>query len=166
MRRALLLPLGALLLAVGAGASADTPNRKPADFVLLEKSARRLTLYADGQPIRVFTGFQLGDEPVGAKHFEGDERTPEGRYTIDYGNPDSAYFLSLHVSYPESRDRAYAAYQGRAAGGAIFLHGQPNGLTRGRMEGDWTDGCVALSNDEIEELWGLVGDGTPIEIRP
>jgi murein L,D-transpeptidase YafK len=166
MRRTLLLPLGALLLAVGADASADTPDFPPADFVLVEKGARRLTLYADGQPIRVYGGLQMGDAPVGPKHFEGDERTPEGRYTIDYGNPDSAYFLSLHVSYPDSRDRDYAARLGRSPGGAIFIHGQPNGMMQGRVPGDWTDGCIALSNAEIEELWGLVGDGTPIEIRP
>lgn len=165
MRRSLLLPLGALLLAVGAGASADTPDLSPADFVLVEKGARRITLFADGRAIRVYQGVQLGDEPVGPKRFEGDERTPEGRYTIDYGNPDSAYFLSLHISYPDSRDRAFAARLGRSPGGAIFIHGQPNGMT-GRMQGDWTDGCIALSNGEIEEVWALVGDGTPVEIRP
>jgi murein L,D-transpeptidase YafK len=101
---------------------------------------------------------------VGHKQFEGDERTPEGRYVIDYGNPNSAYHLSLHISYPNAQDRAFAESQARSPGGDIFIHGQPNALPIGRMTGDWTDGCIALSNAEIEELWSLIGDGTPIEI--
>ena len=104
--------------------------------------------------------------PSGHKHFEGDERTPEGRYLIDYRNPRSAYHLSLHISYPGADDRAYAAAHGRSPGGEIFIHGQPNALTEGREPGDWTDGCIAVSNAEIEELWREVPDGTPIEIRP
>ena len=135
------------------------------DFVRVEKAARTLTLYAQGQPVRTYTGIQLGDEPVGAKRFQGDERTPEGRYTIDYGNPGSAYHLSLHISYPDARDRTYASERGRSPGGDIFIHGQPNGYGL-RVEGDWTDGCIALADAEIEQLWGLVGDGTAIEIVP
>jgi hypothetical protein len=97
----------------------------------VEKAARRLTLLdADGRPLRVFTGLQLGPHPVGPKHFEGDGRTPEGHYTIDRGNPRSAYHLSLHISYPDASDRAYAAAAGRAPGGEIFLHGQPTPLAR------------------------------------
>ncbi|MGN6499008.1 MAG: L,D-transpeptidase family protein [Tsuneonella sp.] len=133
--------------------------------MLVDKSDRTLTLYAAGQPVRIFTGLQLGDAPQGPKHFEGDERTPEGRYTIDARNPASAYHLSLHISYPDAGDRAFAARQGRSPGGDIFIHGQPNGMSA-RMAGDWTDGCIALSDAEIEELWNLVGDGTAIEIRP
>ncbi|MDP3677291.1 MAG: L,D-transpeptidase family protein [Novosphingobium sp.] len=137
------------------------------DFVRVDKSERTLTLYAEGRVVRTYTGIQLGDVPVGPKRFQGDERTPEGRYTIDYGNPQSAYHLSLHISYPDAQDRAYARAQGRSPGGDIFIHGQPNGYARdgrGRIEGDWTDGCIALSNAEIEEVWSLVGDGTHIEI--
>jgi len=137
-----------------------------ADFVLVDKSDRVLTLYAQGRPFRTIGGIQFGDEPVGHKRFEGDERTPEGRYTIDYSNPDSSYWLSLHISYPNATDRAYAAARGRSPGGAIFIHGQPNWLPLGRLPGDWTDGCIALSNAEIELLWRVVPDGTPIEIRP
>ncbi|MFM2371300.1 MAG: hypothetical protein RIS85_1022 [Pseudomonadota bacterium] len=135
--------------------------------VRVEKSARRLLLLdAQGVPLRVYSGIQLGDAPVGHKQFEGDERTPEGRYVIDHGNPASAYHLSLHISYPNARDRAFADSYGRSAGGQIFIHGQPNGLPAGRLRGDWTDGCIALSDEEIEQVWGLVGDGTPIEIVP
>ena len=137
-----------------------------ADFLLVDKSDRTLTLFSRGVPFKSYRGLQLGDEPEGAKHFEGDERTPEGRYTVDYRNPRSAYHLSLHISYPETADRSYAAAQGYSPGGEIFIHGQPNGLSEGRMRGDWTDGCIAVSNAEIEELWVAVPDGTPIEIRP
>ena len=134
--------------------------------MLVDKSDRALTLYAERPAVRTITGLQLGDPPQGHKQFQGDERTPEGRYTIDYANPDSSYWLSLHISYPNAADRAYAAARGRSPGGAIFIHGQPNWLPAGRLPGDWTDGCIALANAEIEELWQLVPDGTPIEIRP
>lgn len=133
--------------------------------VRVEKAARRLILLGhDGKALRTFEGIQLGDAPVGHKQFEGDERTPEGRYMIDYGNPNSAYHLSLHISYPNAQDRTFADSQGRSPGGDIFIHGQPNALPIGRMTGDWTNGCIALSNPEIEELWSLIGNGTPIEI--
>lgn len=141
------------------------PRAVQVDFVLVEKAERRLTLYGQGVPLKTYGGLQFGDAPVGHKRFEGDERTPEGRYVLDYRNPRSAYHLSLHISYPNERDRAFAAQYGRSPGGLIFIHGQPNGL-QGRMSGDWTDGCIALSNAEIEEIWRLVPDGTPIEITP
>ncbi|MBN9495063.1 L,D-transpeptidase family protein [bacterium] len=137
-----------------------------ADFVLVRKGARQLILFAGGRPIKTYGGLQLGDAPVGPKRFEGDERTPEGRYRIDYRNPRSAYHLSLHISYPDAQDRDYAAARGLPPGGAIFIHGQPNALADGRMAGDWTDGCIALSNEEIEELWDAIPDGTPIWIEP
>ena len=139
------------------------------DLVRVDKSDRTLTLYAQGRAVRTFAGIQLGDQPIGAKRFQGDERTPEGRYTIDYGNPGSAYHLSLHISYPNRTDRAFARAAGRSPGGDIFIHGQPNGYARNgaaRVEGDWTDGCIALADAEIEALWRLVGDGTAIEISP
>ena len=152
----------AALLLVAAPAAAQEAQ---VDLVRVDKSERTLTLYAEGRPVRTYTGIQLGDAPVGPKRFEGDERTPEGRYTIDYGNPNSAYHLSLHISYPNAADVSYARRRGRSPGGLIFIHGQPNGYD-GRVEGDWTDGCIALSNTEIEELWSLVGDGAEIEIVP
>src|SRR6478735_6021138 len=107
-------------------AVADEASPPTADFVLVDKSDRMLTLYADGRPFRTIRGVQLGDAPEGHKHFQGDERTPEGRYTIDYANPQSSYWLSLHISYPNEADREYAEAQGRSPGGAIFIHGQPN----------------------------------------
>jgi murein L,D-transpeptidase YafK len=136
------------------------------DFLLVDKSERLMIAYAGGQPVRAYRDLQFGDQPLGHKRFEGDERTPEGRYMIAGRNPGSAYHLSLKVSYPNRADRDYAARFGRSPGGDIFLHGQPNALPFGRVPGDWTDGCIAFSNAEIEELWRIVPDGTVIEIRP
>ncbi|MBB4613187.1 L,D-transpeptidase family protein [Novosphingobium taihuense] len=162
----IILPL-ALLLQGQVGSRAETwaISAEDVSSVRVEKAARRLLLLDEnGRPLRIINGIQLGGDPVGAKHFEGDERTPEGRYVIDYANPSSSYHLSLHISYPAPRDRAFAESLGASPGGQIFIHGQPNSLESGRMVGDWTDGCIALSNQEIEELWELVPDGTPIEI--
>ena len=155
------------LLPAGAAQAQQARAGERADFLLIDKSDRRLWVYQDGKVIRSYSGLQYGDKPVGHKRFQGDERTPEGRYTISYGNPQSSYYLSLHIDYPNAQDRAYARSRGRSPGGLIFLHGQPNGLPyEQRIPGDWTDGCIALSNAEIAELWSLVPDGTPIEIRP
>lgn len=188
MRRlAFLLPLLALLFAAACAApappQAETPSSRPplgreaariiperrfatVDYLIVAKSERLMVAYAGGQPVRAWRGLQFGDAPVGHKQFEGDERTPEGRYIIEGRNPGSAYHLSLKISYPNAADRAFARAHGRSPGGNIFLHGQPNSLPFGRVPGDWTDGCIALSNAEIEELWRIVPDGTVIEIRP
>lgn len=172
-RRPLLL--SGLMLAAGLAVFLGWPAPEPVRaatvgdvaLVRVEKVSRRLSLLDEaGGVVRSYSGVQLGDEPSGPKQFEGDERTPEGRYVIDYGNEASAYFLSLHISYPAAADRSFAAGQGRSPGGDIFIHGQPNALPAGRMPGDWTDGCIALSNAEMEEVWALVPDGTPIEIVP
>ena len=163
----LLASLAVLLLWPGAKPARATGSESAVALVRVEKAARRLSLIDErGAVVRTYIGIQLGDEPVGPKRFEGDERTPEGRYSIDHGNLGSAYHLSLHISYPDAQDRAYARSQGRSPGGDIFIHGQPNWLSAGRAPGDWTDGCIALADAEIEELWGLVGDGTAIEIVP
>jgi len=153
-----------LLAMVGAARAEDPPQLPDIDLVTVDKSERTLTLWSAGRAVHVIAGIQLGDAPVGPKRFEGDERTPEGRYTIDWGNPDSAYHLSLHISYPDAADTAYAAAQGRSAGGMIMIHGQPNDWPAGRVPGDWTDGCIAVSNAEIELLWEAIPEGTPIEI--
>ncbi|MFV0645885.1 MAG: murein L,D-transpeptidase family protein [Sphingomonadaceae bacterium] len=144
----------------------DFPVSGLADYVRVDKSDRTLTLFRQGWPMKTYYGLQFGDTPTGHKRFEGDERTPEGRYYIDTRNPDSAYHLSLRISYPDQNDRAYAMAYGQSPGGNIFIHGQPNGLAAGRMEGDWTDGCIAVSNEEIEELWLTIPDGTIIDISP
>ncbi|MXO74546.1 L,D-transpeptidase family protein [Altererythrobacter aerius] len=155
----------AAALAAGSGGAAAQAGVPIADFVLVDKSERVMTLFTQGHPTWQVHGLQFGDAPQGHKRFEGDERTPEGRYTIDYGNPQSRFFLSLHISYPNAADRVFAAAHGRSPGGAIFIHGQPNGSDGARMDGDWTDGCIAVSDAEMEALWRLIPDGTPIEIR-
>lgn len=159
-----------LALAAVSGSAQETASPPMADLVLVDKSDRTLTLYTDGKPTWTVTSLQYGDAPEGHKQFQGDERTPEGRYTIDYRNPNSAYHLSLHISYPNAEDRAFAESQRLSPGGDIMIHGQPNGLpladSGARMPGDWTDGCIAVSNAEIDALWEAIPDGTPIEIRP
>lgn len=158
-------------MSLGGPAWGEAPPELPAvDYVLVHKAARTMTLYSGGRPVHTITGLQLGDAPTGPKHFQGDERTPEGRYTIDYGNRDSSYHLSLHISYPTPRDVAYARARGGSPGGAIFIHGQPNdwsGSASGaRVPGDWTDGCIAVSNGEIEILWNSVLDGAVLDVLP
>ncbi len=171
-----------LFLALGSSAGADSEvdleldragplEFSGVDFLRVDKSERRLELWRGepgqgGRLLGVIEGIQLGANPVGPKRFQGDRRTPEGRYTIDWGNPRSLYHLSLHISYPDADDTAYAQARGRSAGGMIMIHGQPNGWEQGRVPGDWTDGCIALSNAQIEALWEAVPDGTPIEIQP
>lgn len=166
MLRLGLVLFAALLLFTGAATPTPPLSYPEVDRIVVEKAARKMTLYGFDGSVTVISGIQLGDAPVGPKQFEGDEKTPEGKFTIDYGNPNSSYHLSLHIDYPRAEHKAYAKAQGRSAGGLIMIHGQPNSLPAGRMPGDWTDGCIALSNAEMDALWEAVGDGTPIEIRP
>ncbi|MBK1852024.1 L,D-transpeptidase family protein [Marinobacter sp. 1-4A] len=139
-----------------------------ADSVLVKKAERKLYLVRDGLTYRAYN-IALGGNPEGHKQQEGDQRTPEGRYLLDWRNIKSAYHRSLHVSYPNSKDRTQAAAMSVPPGGMIMIHGQPNGL--GWLSPllqlwDWTDGCIAVSNVEIEEIWRAVGNGTPILIEP
>ena len=156
----------ALLLFTGGAQAQEELTLPEVDHLIVRKGERRLELYSQGQLVHSFTALQFGASPRGHKHFQGDERTPEGRYTIDYGNDRSSYYLSLHISYPNAEDVAYAEARGRSPGGLIFIHGQPNALPAGRIPGDWTDGCIALSNEEMSALWEAVPDGTPIDILP
>lgn len=139
---------------------------KKADSILVDKSDRVLILYRKDTEIARYADIKLGDAPAGHKQFEGDEKTPEGRYTINGRNPQSSYHLSLRISYPNAADRAFAKAKGRSPGGDIFIHGQPNRSPIERLPHDWTDGCIALSNAEIKTLWKQVANGTPITIRP
>ena len=162
------LRLAPLVLCLMVGtASATVPQALPEiDRIVVDKSERWMQLWSEGELVRTITGIQLGDAPIGHKQFEGDEKTPEGRYLIDWGNPQSSYHLSLHISYPNAANEAFAAAQGKSAGGMIMIHGQPNWLPTGRIPGDWTDGCIALANEEIELLWESVPDGAEIVILP
>ena len=113
----------------------------------------------------------LGTNPEGHKERQGDNRTPEGRYTIDWRNPRSNFYKALHISYPNFNDRISAQRRGWHPGGAIMIHGEPNGARlahlRDAVRGeDWTQGCIAVSNLAVDEIWQYVTDGTPIEILP
>lgn len=142
------------------------PNGVKADHILVDKSDRILILFKGEEEIARYSNLRFGAEPSGHKQFEGDERTPEGQYTIKGRNPGSSYHLSLRVSYPNNADRTYAETRGKSPGGDIFIHGQPNGRTDPAIKSDWTDGCIALSNAEIEQIWKVVPDGATITIQP
>jgi len=139
-----------------------------ADRVVVSKSKRQLDLYANGKLLKSYV-VSLGRNPVGPKRQEGDKRTPEGLYAIESHNPRSSFHKALRVSYPSAADRLAAAKRGVAPGGDIMIHGARNGLGfLGRLHRrvDWTAGCIAVTNPEIEEIYRVVPDGTPIEIRP
>ncbi len=151
---------------LGQTATTLPQSEPPADYVLVKKSARMLYLLREGKTIRRYT-IALGDNPTGHKRTRGDERTPEGIYIIDWRNPKSKYYKSLHISYPNRADRENADKNGVDPGGAIVIHGIPEGWEPWDYLGiDWTDGCIGLENHLMDELWSLVPDGTPIEIRP
>lgn len=138
--------------------------------VVVRKAARNLSLYRGNQLVREYR-INLGHVPKGHKMQEGDKRTPEGDYVLDWRNARSRYYKSIHISYPNARDRQFAQAIGIDPGGMIMIHGRPaSAKTAGLMKEydtlDWTDGCIAVSNDAMEQIWRLVPDGTPIRILP
>jgi lipoprotein-anchoring transpeptidase ErfK/SrfK len=138
------------------------------DRILVEKSAKRLSIFRDGNQVKRYR-IALGRNPVAAKQEEGDMKTPEGMYQIDSRNAQSSFHLALHISYPSDEDNQRAAARGISAGSDIMIHGIQNG--RGWIGAfhrwkNWTAGCIALTDEEIEELWRVTPDGTTIEIRP
>ena len=130
--------------------------------IVVNKGARHMYLLNEQTIIKSYD-VDLGRVPMGHKQFYGDGKTPEGLYRIDRRNPNSSYHLSVGISYPNTADRAFAESVGRRPGGDIFIHGQPN---KGRAKGrDWTEGCIAVKNEEIEEIYAMVRTGTVIAIR-
>jgi len=160
----------ALLGVVNPGLSDSAiPHRTPvADRILVDKSERKLTLLKDGEILRSFD-VSLGLSPTGHKRQEGDFRTPEGVYSLEAKNGNSDFFLSIKISYPDERDRQIAARRGVQPGGQIMIHGRPNEPKhpvedyQGR---DWTDGCIAVSNGDMVDIWLMTEVGTEIEIQP
>ena len=167
-----------MLLAIAAGATLvfffearqklNAPAPTKADRILVEKGARRLILFSADRKLKEYR-VALGFSPIGPKEREGDGRTPEGIYIIDFHKHDSAFHRALHISYPAAEDNARAAEAGVSPGGDIMIHGLPNGrgtLGPAHRLRDWTAGCIAVTDSEIEEIYNSVSDGTPIEIRP
>ena len=139
-----------------------------ADSIVVYKRERTLVLFNRGVPIRTYF-VALGSKPVGDKVQVGDQRTPEGLFYINAHNPASKFHLALRISYPSDAHRARAAALGVDPGGDIMIHGLPKEYSeagRNHLQNDWTNGCVALSNKEIEEIWHAVPDGTPVQIKP
>jgi tetratricopeptide (TPR) repeat protein len=138
------------------------------DRILIEKNARRLMVISQGQVLKSYN-IALGGNPIGPKERQGDNKTPEGTYVIDGRNKDSRYHLSLHISYPNERDKNRARELGVSPGGDIMIHGIKNGFSRvgdAHAEVDWTKGCIAVTDEEIEEISKLAPNGTIVEIRP
>jgi murein L,D-transpeptidase YafK len=157
-----------VLLGLGAGTARPVSAAPKVDRILIEKAERRLSLMAGEKTLKAYR-VALGPSPVGDKTCQGDNRTPEGIYRISGRNPSSAYHRSLRVSYPDASDRAAARKAGCNPGGDIFIHGLPNGygaIGAAHRLRDWTLGCIAVTNEEIEEIWKRVADGTTVEIRP
>src|SRR6202023_3591888 len=173
VRRILISLLSLGLLVVGIYVFAHRgcgplPQGTTIDRILVEKSARRLSVFAGGKKLKSYR-VALGRNPIGAKQEEGDMKTPEGVYTVDSRNPQSDYHLGLHVSYPSDEDKARASESGVNAGFDIMIHGIRNGggwIGAFHRLHDWTAGCIALTDEEIEELYRVTPDWTPIEIRP
>ena len=137
------------------------------DRILVEKSERKLSVLRGGEVLKTYR-VALGRNPIGAKEQEGDMKTPEGIYTIDYRNPQSDYHLALHISYPSAEDTTRAAQRGVNAGFDIMIHGLPNGrgwIGAAHRQKDWTAGCIAVTDQEIDEIYRVTPDGTTIEIR-
>ena len=144
-------------------------ERGPAiDHLVVYKQQRKLVLQSRGKEVRVYK-VALGGQPVGAKTQQGDHKTPEGSYVLDARNPHSQFYKSFHISYPGEKDVAAAKRAGVRPGGDIMLHGLPKEYAwvgKAHTLHDWTDGCIAVTNEEMDEIWKLVKVGTPIEIKP
>ncbi len=140
----------------------------PVDSIVILKKQRIMLLMKEGDIVKSYR-ISLGKDPIGHKIKEGDKKTPEGIYYIESRKPDSKYYRALKISYPNEQDRVRAAELGVSPGGLIMIHGLPKELESvGRLHRrlDWTDGCIAVTNEEMDELWGMVYEGTAVFIKP
>ena len=152
------------LISCGSSSKFKKYNGPQVTQVLVDKTARKMWLLHGTRALKSYD-VDLGFNPKGHKFREGDGRTPEGVYRIDRRNPNSAYHLSIGISYPNNRDRAKAHAAGVSPGGDIFIHGGPR-LRKNKGKPDWTAGCISVTNKEMEEIYSMVQDGTPIYIKP
>jgi murein L,D-transpeptidase YafK len=167
MRALMLTVLLCWLLCGFLAGQAIKPSLR-ADRVFVLKKERKLELMNSGKVIKTYE-VALGGDPIGAKTRQGDHKTPEGVYLLDSRNAHSKFYKSIHISYPNVQDRAAARKNGVSPGGDVFVHGLPNGYRYVGMAHrlkDWTDGCIAVTDEELDEIWQAVPNGTPIEIRP
>ena len=144
------------------------PENTPITRLVVMKSKRQMWAYNQDILVKIYP-ISLGKSPIGHKQFEGDKKTPEGIYRINERNPNSAYHKNLGISYPNVEDKAYALSQGKSPGGLIKIHGLPNkfpDIGRQHLRKDWTDGCIAVTNEEIDELFNAVVHNAEIDIRP
>jgi murein L,D-transpeptidase YafK len=156
------------LLSASTAAQSVPMMMLQADHVVVLKKQRRLELLSQGKLFKTYK-VALGSDPIGPKTRQGDHKTPEGSYILDSRNPHSKFYKSLHISYPSARDRAQASQSGFSPGGDVYVHGLPNGyryIGAAHLLRDWTDGCIAVTDEEMDEIWKAVPDGTQIEIRP
>jgi murein L,D-transpeptidase YafK len=156
------------VLAAGRASYAGLRLTIKADHVVIDKQKRVLSLLYRGSVLREYN-IALGFNPVGHKQYEGDGRTPEGRYVIDWKNPQSDFYLSLKISYPNKKDLTRARLRGDKPGSMIMIHGLPNDRTAfdvGHPTRDWTNGCIAVNDREIMEIWEMVDEGTAVTIFP
>jgi murein L,D-transpeptidase YafK len=168
-RSRLLALCSALVIAFGGLSTArSSPPVLRADAILIVKHERKLYLLRDNYPLRSYR-IALGLSPTGAKEHQWDFRTPEGSYIIDFRQEHSHYYKALHVSYPSPPDLKRSSALHLPAGGSIFIHGEPNRPTKPMdyyKTRDWTNGCIALSNEDLQEVWELTAGRTPVEIVP
>jgi murein L,D-transpeptidase YafK len=149
-------------------AAQSLPPGAVADRIVIEKRARTLTLFRGDGKLKIYK-VALGSDPVGPKQQQGDGRTPEGTYVIDARKKNSQFHRALHISYPNAEDRRLARQHGVSPGGDIMIHGLPNGMASigsAHRRRDWTQGCIAVTNEEIEEIWRAVPNGTRVVIKP
>jgi murein L,D-transpeptidase YafK len=157
-----------LVLSLFASGGASATSSFLADTILIVKHERKLYLLRDNSPLRSYR-IALGLTPVGAKERRWDFRTPEGSYIIDFRNEHSHYFKALHISYPSTADLKRSAELHQPVGGDIFIHGAPNQPTKPDSyyeTRDWTNGCIALSNQDLQDVWELTSGRTRVEILP
>jgi murein L,D-transpeptidase YafK len=162
------LAVAALLGIIGQSLARSAPVAPRADTILVVKHERKLYLLHDNFPLRSYR-IALGLSPTGAKEHEWDFRTPEGSYIVDFRREHSHYFKALHISYPSAADLKRSSALHRSAGGDIFIHGEPNRPTKPvsyYKTRDWTNGCIALSDEDLQELWDLTVGQTRVEIVP
>jgi murein L,D-transpeptidase YafK len=165
---ACLLVVTFLLFVVWRATGATPESAKQADRIVIEKSKRTMTLMSGGTVLKTYK-VALGDQPVGAKQRIGDHKTPEGLYVVDQKKVASQFHRALHISYPNARDKEYARKLGVSPGGDVEIHGlgaKYGWVGAAHRQMDWTDGCIAVTNEEIDEIWPLVAVGTPVEIKP